>query len=90
MIPTQDPTYTAMHLLRQVKDRPISVYFGLIRGRKPSNALLVGSTDREHLVKSAPQETLVIGHNTHPDTLAAAITAVWARLAVAIRKQVAG
>jgi hypothetical protein len=37
-----------------------------------------------------PQETLVIGHATHPDTLAAAITAVWARLAVAIRKQVAG
>jgi len=88
MIPTQDPTYTAMHLLRQVKDRPISVYFGLVRGRKPSNALLGGSTDREHLVKSMPQETLVIGHNTRPDTLAAAITAVWARLDVAIKQQV--
>lgn len=90
MIPTQDPAYTAMHLLRQVKDRPISVYFGLIRGRKPSNALLGGSTDREHLVKSMPQETLVIGPTTRQETLAAAITAVWARLAVAIRKQVAG
>ena len=90
MIPTQDPSYTARRLLRSVKGAPVTAHFGLIRGRKPSNALLGGSTDREHLVKSAPQETLVIGHATHPDTLAAAITAVWARLAVAIRKQVAG
>ena len=90
MIPTQDPSYTAKRLLRSVKDRPVTAHFGLIRGRKPSNALLGGSTDREHLVKSMPQETLVIGHATHPDTLAAAITAVWARLAVVIRKQVAG
>ena len=90
MIPTQDPTYTAMHLLRQVKDWPLSVYFGLVRGRKPSNALLGGSADRQDLVKALPQESLVIGHATHPDTLAAAIVAVWARLAVVIRKQVAG
>ena len=90
MIPTQDPSHTARRLLRSVKDRPVTAHFGLVRGRKPSNALLGGSTDREHLVKSMPQETLVIGHTTHPDTLAAAINAVWARLAVAIRKQVAG
>ena len=90
MIPTQDPSYTARRLLRSVKDRPVTAHFGLVRGRKPSNAMLGGSTDREHLVKSAPQETLVIGHATHPDTLAAAITAVWARLDAAIRKQVAG
>lgn len=90
MIPTQDPSYTAMHLLRQVKDRPISVYFGLIRGRKPSNALLGGSTDREHLVKSMPQETLVIGPTTRQETLAAAIAAVWERLAAEIKQQVAG
>lgn len=90
MIPTQDPSYTAMHLLRQVKDRPISVYFGLVRGRKPSNALLGGSADRQDLVKALPQESLVIGPTTRQETLAAAITAVWERLAVAIRKQVAG
>lgn len=90
MIPTQDPAYPARRLLRSVKGAPVTAHFGLIRGRKPSNALLGGSTDREHLVKSMPQETLVIGHATHPDTLAAAITAVWARLAAAIRKQVAG
>jgi hypothetical protein len=90
MIPTQDPTYTAMHLLRAVRDRSVTAHFGLVRGRKPNNALLGGSTDREHLVKSMPQETLVIGPTTRQETLAAAITAVWARLAVAIRKQVAG
>ena len=90
MIPTQDPSYTAKRLLRSVKDRPVNAHFGLIRGRKPSNALLGGSTDREHLVKSMPQETLVIGPTTRQETLAAAIVAVWARLAVAIRKQVAG
>ena len=90
MIPTQDPAYTAKRLLRSVKDRPITAHFGLVRGRKPSNALLGGSTDREHLVKSMPQETLVIGHATHPGTLAAAIAAVWVRLDAAIRKQVAG
>ena len=86
MIPTQDPSYTARRLLRSVKDRPITAHFGLVRGRKPSNALLGGSTYREHLVKSMPQETLTIGHATHPDTLAAAITAVWDRIAMAVRK----
>lgn len=90
MIPTQDPTYTAMHLLRQVKDRPITVYFGLVRGRKPSNALLGGSADRQDLVKALPQETLIIGPTTRQETLAAAIAAVWERLAVAIKRQVAG
>lgn len=90
MIPTQDPTYTAMHLLRQVKDRPISVYFGLVRGRKRSNALLGGSTNRQDLVKALPQESLVIGPSTRQETLAAAITAVWERLAAEIKQQVAG
>jgi len=83
---TQDPAYTAKRMLRAAAIKPRTVHLGMLRGRKPSNALLGGSTDREHLVKSAPQETLVIGNATHPDTLAAAITAVWARLAVAVRK----
>lgn len=90
MIPTQDPSYTAKRLLRHATGAPITAYFGLVRGRKPSNALLGGSTDRQDLVKALPQETLVIGPTTRKETLAAAITAVWERLAVAIKQQVAG
>lgn len=90
MIPNQDPAYTAKHLLRSAKDKPRTAHFGLVRGRKPKDALLGGSIDREDLVKAFPQETLAIDASMRPETLAAAIAAVWARLAVAIRKQVAG
>lgn len=54
MIPTQDPSYTAMHLLRQVKDRPISVYFGLVRGRKESDCpYRVASTEPMRTLREA-------------------------------------
>ena len=87
---TQDPHYTAKRLLRSAQVKPRTAHFGLVRGRKPKDALLGGSIDREDLVKSYPQEVLAVRADMLPETLAAAITAVWARLAVAIRKQVAG
>ena len=87
MIPTQDPTYTAQRLLRHARLVPKTAHFGFLRGRKPKDRLLGASVDPADMVRSGPRETLHVTADMRPQTLAAAITAVWARMADAVRRR---
>lgn len=86
MIPTQCPHYTAKRLLRSAQVKPRTAHFGLVRGRKPADKLLGASLEQGDLVKAFPQETLRVNADMRQDTLAAAIAAVWDRIALAVRK----
>lgn len=80
MIPTQDPAYTATRLIRGAKkDGKRKRYFlGLHPGR---NRLLVAVDDAKNIVKAGPREELFVAPDMHPDTLAAALVAIWSRIA---------
>lgn len=79
MIPTQDPAYTATRLIRGAKkDGKRKRYFlGLHPGR---NRLLVAVDDAKNIVKAGPREELIVSPDAHPDTLAAALVAIWDRI----------
>ena len=80
MIPTQDPAYTATRLLRLAAKagKPVRIFLGLHPGR---NRLLVAVDDAKNIVKAGPREELFVAPDMHPDTLAAALVAIWSRIA---------
>ena len=80
MIPTQDPAYTAMRLIRAAKKagKPIRAFLGV--NAKAQDRMLVAREDGSGLVQGAPRETLTVAPDANPETLAAALVAVWNRL----------
>ena len=84
MIPTQDPAYTATRLLRLAAKagKPVRIFLGLHPGR---TRLLVAVDDAKNLIKAGPREELIVWPNTHPDTLAAALVAIWSRIAPLVK-----
>lgn len=84
LIPTQDPAYTATRLIRGAKkDGKRKRYFlGLHPGR---NRLLVAVDDAKNIVKAGPREELFVAPDMHPDTLAAALVAIWSRIAPLVK-----
>ncbi len=80
MIPTQDPAYTAMRLIRAAKKagKPIRAFLGV--NAKAQDRMLVAREDASGLVQAAPRETMTIAPDMQQDTLAAALVAVWDRL----------
>lgn len=80
MIPTQDPAYTAMRLIRAAKKagKPIRAFLGV--NAKAQDRMLVAREDASRLVQAAPREVLTIAPDMQQDTLAAALVAVWDRL----------
>lgn len=80
MIPTQDPAYTAMRLIRAAKKagKPIRAFLGVNANAK--DRMLVAREDASGLVQAAPRETLTVAPDANPDTLASVLVAVWDRL----------
>ena len=80
MIPTQDPAYTAMRLIRAAKKagKPIRAFLGV--NAKAQDRMLVAREDASGLVQAAPREVLTIDPGATQELLAAALTAVWDRL----------
>lgn len=80
MIPTQDPAYTATRLIRAAKKagKPIRAYLGV--NAKAQDRMLVAREDGSGLVQGGPRETLTVAPDANPETLAAALVAVWNRL----------
>ena len=84
MIPTQDPAYTATRLLRLAAKagKPVRIFLGVHPNR---NRLLVAVDDAKNLIKAGPREELIVWPNAHPDTLAAALVAIWSRIAPLVK-----
>ena len=84
LIPTQDPAYTATRLLRLAAKagKPVRIFLGLHPGR---NRLLVAVDDAKNLIKAGPRGELIVWPNAHPDTLGAALVAIWSRIAPLVK-----
>jgi len=84
VIPTQDPAYTATRLLRLAAKakKPVRIFLGVHPNR---NRLLVAVDDAKNLIKAGPREELFVAPDMHPDTLAAALVAIWSRIAPLVK-----
>lgn len=81
MIPTQDPAYTATRLLRLAAKagKPVRIFLG-VNPKGGKDRLLVAVDDASNISKYAPREELMVAPGANPDTLAAALTAIWERM----------
>ena len=87
MIPTQDPSYTATRLLRLADKakKPVRVFLS-VNNKGGQRRQLIATDDASMLVKAAAREELTIHPGANPQTLAAAIEAIFARLQPQIPK----